>query len=580
METQDFTLKTTPETPKKGGKQSSQPHPDTIFPDIVPVNFPDIVPDNNANEMEINTEINSVIQYFPKVSLRFHLYNTKSTNPTNILCYARLNNLKEQFNIHLKCYPADWNKETQTASINVNNPLTLKNNVMLNYVINQFQILKSQFVAYICKSQNTDEVELFNLFIKQIKNIINIYTMKNGKQKEKITEYYNVIKALREQCYKRNESTQNQYLSMVNGLESYLKENNISDNLYDFDYTTIFNFKVFLENGEKRGYSRCLVILKCIKTLIKEIGNNPNYKYDYDPKIASLEINGAKEIRTLEDKQKKQVALSDIQLKALREMELTNPMEKQARDVFLLLCATGIRYSDLTSLLKTGKLIDNDGNHCVRFLDCKEGRRKKKMNYVNAPLFLEDYAEALWESLCNQEIILNTSNETYFNTLISRIAKKSGAFDKRLSYINARGKRETPIEYERVSSHSGRHTFISRQGEKFLPEELIVFTGHSDTRCIENNYLHRSEKLADGQLARVTSKLTTPIEETQPQHSDNNLIDAVRVAVREEITTPKIKELEGYKELFSEDEKYDRIAEMALYNDVKNVRRDFIEEGN
>ena len=39
-----------------------------------------------------------------------------------------------------------------------------------------------------------------------------------------------------------------------------------------------------------------------------------------------------------------------------------------------------------------------------------------------------------------------------------------------------------------------------------------------------------------------------------------------------------IKENELYKELFSDDEKYDRIADLALLSDMENVRRDFEEE--
>lgn len=442
------------------------------------------------------------------------------------------------------------------------------------------KIWKSQIAKYIC---NGNDAEINAILAKIIKDMGN----KKSTMHKEAKDYYNVIQALKSQAYKRNESTQRQYLCKINGLEDYIRENKLSDNLYDFDYTSVFNYKEYLNNCQL-GYSTCHEKFKCIKTLLKEIGNNPNFHYDYNPKIESLEIDKSKEKRSLADKQQKQIVLSDNQIKALETLELTDENERQVRDLFLLQCFTGARFSDIDKLLNPNNLIKNNGKYCVRYMDKKEGNRKNKLNYVHAPLYLEPSALPLWKKLISEYIRIDLNNENLYNYTLKRIAKKSGAFAEEKTFINARGKEVTKHPYELISSHSGRHTFITRHCEEFSPEDLIVFTGHSDTRCIENHYLHRSEKLADGQLERVTNKFLSNQQSTDNNNVDINCMSAViKKALWEELTNPQIKELEKYKEkveefeeLFSENEKSDRIAELALSNDIVNVMRDFREEGN
>lgn len=588
MKTTEFYPEISTSSHQNDGQNSNIYISNTDFPDNFPVNFPENIADFAPKSLENSTNDNFTSQYFPKISVRFYLYNTKSNAPTNILCYVRINDCRERFNTHLKCYPSQWNKESQTIkALNPTNALTLHNNTTLNYVINRIQILKSEFIAYICsRIQVLDDTKTIKLLVKQIKEVIIKYNpnVMNKKKKESI-DYYNLFKALKNQAYKRKETTQKQYLCMINGLERYFKENKISDNLYDFDYIKAFNYKEYLNNCEL-AYSRCKVILRCIKTLIKEISNNPNFHYCYDPKIESLEIDEVKEKRSLQDKQQKQIVLSDEQIKALQELELTDK-EEEVRDIFLLQCFTGARFSDISKLLNPANLIDNNGKKCVRYMDKKEGSRKKKMIFVNAPLFLHPSAESLWQKLVKTALTIDIETENSFNTILKRIAKKSGAFNEKKTFINARGQEVTKYPYEIISSHSGRHTFITRNSENLSPEDIITFTGHSDTRCVENHYLHRSEKLADCQLERVTNKvIKAKTEKTSSSlqsekelvNIDSNIIIEEIKRLKYDLTAPQNKELELYKELFSDNEKYDKIAEISLYNDIENVREDFREE--
>ena len=430
MKLKDLEHISTPDTPKKGENNSylSDTEVNLInIPDNSPKKFPQNFPDTDTNNLEINNEIKSVNQYFPKVSLRFYLHNAKSVSPTHILVYLRIDGMTYKHNSNLKVLPQDWNKETQTAIISdTQSDLTQQNNILLNNVINRLKIWRCQIYTYICnQTSRIDATEFNEMLDKMIKSMTKNNKTKGIKPKEKVKEYFNVIRALRKQADKKNDSTANEYNKRITNLENYLRDNKLSDNLYDFDYKTVFNYKEYLNKSEQ-SYTRCKVILRTIKTLTKEIGNDPNYGYDYDPKIENLEIDPNKEKRSLADKQETQIVLSDEQINTLATLELSDEKEKQVRDIFLLQVYTACRHSDLPKLLDTSNLIEIEGKEYIRYMDKKEGNRKSKLNYVNAPLFFYPNAKILWQKLTSNPIIINITDTNYFNRMLKRIAKKSG----------------------------------------------------------------------------------------------------------------------------------------------------------
>lgn len=98
--------------------------------------------------------------------------------------------------------------------------------------------------------------------------------------------------------------------------------------------------------------------------------------------------------------------------------------------------------------------------------------------------------------------------------------------------------------------------------------------------CINNNYLHRSENIINSHLSRIGNKVNEISQHSEIKSvntNSNEILDAIQ-SLKNELTSPMIKENELYKELFSDDEKYDRIADLALLSDMENVRRDFEEE--
>lgn len=569
------------------------------FPDIFPANFPQNFPDLYPNTLEISGTEKFATQYFPKLSLRFYLHNAKSNTPTPILIYLRVNGITFRYNSNLKVLPQNWDKSTQTAIISeTQNALTQHNNLMLNYVINSFQNWRVKILRCIYDHALEIDADEINLSLTKHINNMNYSNKKSNAPKEKVKEYFNVIRALRNQADKKNDSTAKEYYSRINNLEVYIKDNNLSDNLYDFDYTFAFNYKEYLNTSEN-SYTRCKAMLSTIQTLIKEIGNDPNFSYEYDPKIDMLEIDPNKEKRSLQDKQENQFVLSTEEIEALENIELTNTKYRQVRDIFLLQCYTACRYSDIPQLLdKSNYIVLEDGRGYVRYMDEKEGKRKSKLNYVNAPLWLEPKAKELWLKLTSEKIIapIGKTQGSSFNDILKRIAKKTNAFNSLSTFINPRGKEVTEPHYKRIKSHSGRHTFITKWCETFSPDELINFTGHADTKCINNNYLHRSEKMINNQLARIGKKFSKAENNKQNAditpnsiNSNEEVIKAIKSlkeelttpiqTLREELTSPKLKELEEWKELFSDNDKYDRIDELALLNDIENVRRDLEEEG-
>lgn len=480
----------------------------------------------------------------------------------------------------MKVLPSDWDKNTQSCRVTpLQCQITQQNNQMLNNVIATLSAWFSQMVTYVCNRTIVLDKTEINKELKKVISKMNI----NKNKRENKKDYINLIIALRKQADKKNESTAKEYYHRISKIEQYLNANKLTNNLYEIDYKFMFNFKEYL-NTSDLSYTRCKLILRTFKTLIKEIGNDPNYSYDYDPKIAGLEIEQNKEKRSLSDKQETQIVLNDIQITALETLNLSNEKEKQVRDLFLLQCYTASRFSDLPKLLDPSNLKVINGKEFVRYMDKKEGNRKSRLNYVNAPLFLYSNAKRLWNKLTSNPIIINLDNATYFNNILKKIAKKSGAFNTISTYINARGKEVTEPQYKRLKSHSGRHTFITKWSEILSPQEIIQFTGHSDIECIKNNYLHRTENVINSQLSLISNKLSDATNNKQntinqstttTDYNGNNEILSEIKALRNELTSPKLNELKEFQELFSDEEKLDRIADLALFYDIENLQNDF-----
>lgn len=160
------------------------------------------------------------------------------------------------------------------------------------------------------------------------------------------------------------------------------------------------------------------------------------------------------------------VALDEAELEKIRKCDLShNPHLAEIRDLFLMECWTGLRFSDIIRLRPEhiqGKLIVI--------------QQQKTNNYVKIPI--HPVFREIWERYGG--IPLTISNQK-FNDHIKEVCHAAGITDSVLKSITRGGKKIT-TKYEKwqlVSSHTGRRSFATNLYKSGFPSISIMhITGH------------------------------------------------------------------------------------------------------
>ena len=172
---------------------------------------------------------------------------------------------------------------------------------------------------------------------------------------------------------------------------------------------------------------------------------------------------------------------SKEELKQLEEYEIPkqNSHLEKTRDVFLFMCYTGLRYSDVANLKrcdiqeshieivteKTNVVLNIDLNtHSRRILQKYERYRFKK--------------DAALPMISNQKM----------NQNLHELCKQAG-FNQPVRIINYQGCQridEIKPKYEVIGTHTGRRSFICNAISMGIPPQVVMkWTGHSDYKAMK-----------------------------------------------------------------------------------------------
>ena len=179
-------------------------------------------------------------------------------------------------------------------------------------------------------------------------------------------------------------------------------------------------------------------------------------------------------VTVMEDVDK--IYLTEEDLCALEALELTDSHESIVRDLFLVGCETGLRFSDFSRV--TEHDFRSDGLHIVPKKTKKSGVKK-----VIIPLsarfrsIVERYNGVLPNYDRNQV--------TRFNRTIRELCQLAGMEDEITFYREVAGESimVKKKKYEEVTSHTCRRTFCTLKFLKGMPAQAIMkFSGHKSER--------------------------------------------------------------------------------------------------
>lgn len=170
------------------------------------------------------------------------------------------------------------------------------------------------------------------------------------------------------------------------------------------------------------------------------------------------------------------VYVTEEELEMIEKLDLICVQEKLVRDLFLIGCETGLRFSDFIRI-ETSDIQNNQ----IHFRPKKT--RKQANNKVIIPI-----STRLDKILSNYNYhppTFNGKRITQFNSTLRNVCEKAGLTSEisRYRLIGGKEVKEVKLKYEEVSSHTCRRTFCTLKFLKGMPAQAIMkFSGHKTER--------------------------------------------------------------------------------------------------
>ena len=379
----------------------------------------------------------------------FLLKNPKGKDQSLIYLVVTFNYNRLRFSTKEKVKVKYWDKKKQRVKSVLNYPYKEINNrlnIIEEEVINIIETskpltagtLKEKIYNYLndISETPTELISFFELFILNSKNRINTTTGKRLSDKT-ILSYTGTLKLLKE----FNKDVRKVDFDSID-MEFYDKFTSYLQDVYDFNTNTIGkqikNLKTVLNNAVEKGV-------------------NTNLKY----KNRAFKI-----VTEYTDK----IYLNENELQQIIDLDLTENIRlERARDLFILGCYTGLRYSDYSRLTK------ND-------ITIKENRKmfkiraKKTDNTVIIPILPQA------QNIIDKYEKLPTLSNQKLNLYIKEVCKLVPSLNEKIIQTSTKNglRVNKKIEkYKLVSTHTARRSFATNMYKRGIPaQNIMAITGH------------------------------------------------------------------------------------------------------
>ncbi|MCM1141088.1 MAG: tyrosine-type recombinase/integrase [Muribaculum sp.] len=371
------------------------------------------------------------------------------------------------------------------------------------------------------------------------------------------------------------ESSKRQYRYNVEGFEKFLKEK--SSSIFGWEDITLS-----LLNEYRNWLSNKRDIHPITKESVRMEDNTVNDKITkiytiitYADRAEKIDIQAKrldkiKKTNTNRDRvEENKVYIEDSELNVLWSLKLSDTEEK-ARDLFIFQSLTGQRFSDIN-----GITISNINGDVVEVI------QKKTKHKVSLPLADKRVKEIV--SKYNGKLPKLT--DAAANKALKEISKKAN-LNREMECVEMRGGeqyRYTAKMWQLVSTHTARRSFISNGLKMGIDSHTLRgITGHNT-----DDAFSRYNRMSSKDAANVyINQNNTASKQTNPNHShicledyNKQMEELFSLKNQVEMLLNRAKKLSDINDVMADDEYYDRVAEISLFNDMENVRRDFEEEG-
>lgn len=377
-------------------------------------------------------------------TVNFYLKEPKSQTDTPIYLVFRYDGQTVKISTGEKINPKFWNGAKGRASQNKQFPQFPEFNANLqrleNGVLNMYRAFKNDgqtptpptlqtefknFIKGNAKKENPNFFEFFNMFINEAKG---------NKSKAIIIAYNQTLRRLQEfERAKKMKLDYNSFtLEFYNLFYQYLNGLNLATNTMD-GYVKVL--KTVLYSATERGYNTCLDFQK--RGFKRREATTTN------------------------------IYLNETELRQLLKLDLSNNKRlERVRDLFIIGCYTGLRFSDF-SLLKKGNIQDG-------VIKVVQEKTKDEVIIPIHPIvkrIIARYDGNAPRPMSNQKM----------NVYLKELGKLAG-FDQPVTKTIIRGNtsdRTETVKYELITTHTARRSFATNAYLSGYPTyEIMKITGH------------------------------------------------------------------------------------------------------
>lgn len=358
-------------------------------------------------------------------------------------------------------------------------------------VINSIEVriseVKAAFMKVLlyCKNIGILDNDVFEgRFLSEL-GLSNLIKRKKGIQTSTVVEYI-------ELCIEKTkkENTAKQWRTVKNIIR-YTTPKLTFDEIND-DFREKFK-KVLLSELKEEGADGSIVwqkqvyklssANKIIKTLNGFIGKSFDEKVhnnEYRIPILNKDLDDIEEVSGTKTK----LYLTEKQIRLIYEHQTNDEELNIIKDLFLCMCYTGMRVSDVVKITSEHITYNQNGKLCITKKAHKTGKE------FGVPCVYEELNEICQKYNGFPKLHRRTTNiDVVLNEQIKLICKQIPEFGKEYTYKEDVGggvieTKKSPI-FQLITNHTARRSFISNNKDRYTIDEMKMFTGLSSDILVE-----------------------------------------------------------------------------------------------
>ena len=417
----------------------------------------------------------------------FVLREPNSDKPTRVFMYARINHHQCKMSTGVKVYPSHWNPVRQEAMLGrMLTALENQNNQIVNERIHYLRNVFMEFKHYLsCNPLLIDQaVDILRGFVYQQDSF------RLAKKNTVISVFSKLIHESR-----KSSSSKDTYYIRLRVFEQFLHQigkPNLS--IHELDKQIIRQFGHYLFDERELCTNTHNQYIKFIFSRLNEAE---------EAEIISRQErfhNGTDKIYRLpkvEDNSWNRPALTEEQVEMLYQCKGLKPKEEEVRDLFVLNCNIGQRFSDFISKVNRDTIHVNENG--IEVVELIQDKRNHKVIVPITP--------QAKELLMKYDYKLPKYTPTQANYYLGKIAEKAGLTNmvQILSEEHSDYKPEMVPLYSLISTHTARRTFATRCYYKWGVDILTLskLLGHSTLQQTEEYIKVSSNQAANKAAAKM-----------------------------------------------------------------------------